>query len=157
MRFPIVRGTTLDIEHGTLATVKSCGSNPSFFSFGELLTVCDHKKLETFRSLWRAEARTLQATVPHYKTDEWDEWCRSLATDYIDHKDYYTGKDDYFLFSLYLTPRGLAVHEAWTLMRRQEQCVLDPDSPFFPTIVPWHKVAPLMNSGPLRDELLALQ
>lgn len=93
--------------------------------------------------------------MPRYKTGEWDEWCRSLATDYIDHKDYYTGEDDYFLFSLYLTPRGLAVHEAFALFRRQEQCLLDPDSPFFPTIIPWHKLAPLMNPGPLRDELLA--
>jgi hypothetical protein len=157
MRIPMVRGTTLDIERGTFATVKSCGRNPSFFTFGRILTVCDRGKLETFRSLWRSEAQALQATVPHYKTDEWDEWCRSLATDYIDHKDYYTGEDEYFLFSLYLTPRGLAVHEAVALFRRQEQCLLDPDSPFFPTVIPWRKLAPLMNPGPLRDELLALR
>jgi len=155
MRIPIVRGTTLDIGRGTFASVKSCGRHPSFFSFGGLLTVCDHRKLEVFRSLWRTEAQALQATVPPYKTGEWDEWCRNLATSYIDHKDYYTGEDDYFFFSLYLTPRGLAVHAAPALFRRDEQCLLDPDSPFFPTIIPWHKLAPLMDSGPLRDELLA--
>jgi hypothetical protein len=157
MTAPIVRGTTIDIERGTIATVKPCRSGPSFFTLGSLLTVCDGPKLELFRSLWRTEAEALRATVPHYKTDEWDEWCRGLVTAYIDYKDYDTGEDDYFEFSLYLSPRGLAVHAGLALMRRQEQCVLDRDSPFFPTIIPWRKLAPLLNPGPLRDELLALQ
>jgi hypothetical protein len=157
-RWPIVRGTTLDIESGTFAIVKPCGRhNPFFFNLGRLLTVCDREKLETFRSLWRTEALALEATVPPYKTGEWDEWCRPLTAEYIDHKDYETGKYDRFLFSLYLTPRGLAVHVAFALFRRDEQCILDAESPFIPTVIPWHKLKPLMNPGPLRDELLALR
>jgi hypothetical protein len=59
-------------------------------------------------------------------------------------------------FSLYLTPTGLAVHNAFAVGAWENACVTEPDSPFFPVVIPWRKLAPLMNPGALRDELLAL-
>jgi hypothetical protein len=52
---------------------------------------------------------------------------------------------------------GLAVHQQFTVFGSDEWCVLDPQSPFFPTVIPWPKLKPLMNPGRLRDELLASQ
>jgi hypothetical protein len=86
----------------------------------------------------------------------WKEECRGLASRFIDFQDKDFGHDFGFVFSLYLTLDGLAVHQEFTIFGLDGWCVLDPQSPFFPTVIPWHKVAPLMNPGPLRDELLAL-
>ena len=156
MRLPIVRGTTLDIESGTISTVASCDGSGPFFKFGRLLTVCDNARLHAFRDLWKEQARTLQRTVPR-RVDEWDEWCRKLTTFYIDIQDEQLGHNFGFEFSLYLTPTGLAVHQAFGVSGAEERCILDSQSPFLPTIIPWQKLAPLMNPGPLRNELLSLQ
>ena len=75
------------------------------------------------------------------------EDCRPLVLAYINEMS---------LFSLYLTPAGLAVHDAFAVGAWENGCVTDPHSPFFPVVIPWQKLAPLMNPGPLRDELLAL-
>ena len=61
------------------------------------------------------------------------------------------------LFSLYLTPAGLAVHDAFAVGAWENGCITDPHCPFFPVVIPWRRLAPLMNAGPLRDELLALR
>ena len=53
-------------------------------------------------------------------------------------------------------PAGLAVHDSFVVGAWEGECVTDPRSPFFPVVIPWHKLAPLMNPGQLRDELLAL-
>jgi hypothetical protein len=108
-----------------------------------------------FRRLWLQQAQHLQATVPR-QAEEWQEWCRATATQYIDFQDEQLGSNFGFVFSLYLSPKGLAVHQEFTVTGPEGWCVLDPNSPFFPTVIPWNKVAPLMNPGALRDELLAL-
>jgi hypothetical protein len=75
------------------------------------------------------------------------EDCRAMVLANIDNAS---------LFSLYLTPAGLAVHNAFATGAWENWCYTHPESPFFPVIIPWRKLAPLMNAGPLRDELLAL-
>ena len=155
MRLPIVRGTTLDIERGTVSTIMPCHDKGPFFKLGSLLSVCDRTRLAMFRTLWLKEARKLQATAAQ-PGRVWNEDCRELTSTFIDIQDEELGHDFGFVFSLYLTPTGLAVHQEFTIFGSDDRCVLDPNSPFFPTVISWHKVAPLMNPGPLRDELLAL-
>jgi hypothetical protein len=156
MRFPIVRGTTLDIERGTVSTVMSCLGRRPFFRLGNLLSVCDRSRLAMFRALWLEQARKLQATTPQ-QGKVWNEDCRELTSTFIDIQDEELGHDFGFVFSLYLMPTGLAVHQEFAIFGSDDRCILDPQSPFFPTVIPWHKLTPLMNPGPLRDELLALQ
>jgi hypothetical protein len=156
MRLPIVRGTTLDIKRGTVSTIMACRNRRPFFTLGSLLSVCDRPRLGMFRALWLEQARKLQATAQQ-QGKVWNEDCRALTSTFIDIQDEELGHDFGFVFSLYLTPAGLAVHQQFTIFGRDNGCVLDPQSPFFPTVIPWRKIAPLMNPGPLRDELLALQ
>jgi hypothetical protein len=86
----------------------SCAENGPFFKFGGLLTVCDTARLRIFRDLWKEQAEALQATISR-RADKWDEWCRSLATFWIDIQDGQLGHNFGFEFSLYLTPDGLAI------------------------------------------------
>ena len=150
----LVRGAAVDVARGTIFTINSCHEERErpFFTFGPLLTICDDHKLEAFRALWREQARIVQRQArvvqrvwPWQNTAQED--CRAMVPAYI---------DDANLFSLYLTPTGLAVHNAFSSGGWEGWCYMDPDSPFFPVVIPWPKLARLMNSGPLRDELLAL-
>lgn len=151
----LVRGAVVDIPSGKIFTINACREEPSrpFFTFGPLLTVCDDRKLEAFRALWREQARIAQGQVPVLpksrfpKNEITQEDCRPLALAYINEMS---------LFSLYVTPAGLAVHDAFAVGAWENGCITDPHSPFFPIVVPWQKLAPLMNAGPLRDELLVL-
>jgi hypothetical protein len=124
----------------------ACGRDQRrpFFTFGNLLTICSDAALDAFRALWREQGRLVQATVP--RQGERLEGCRYSALEYIKEGD----------ISLYLTPAGLAVHNRFRIGDIGEPCFGFADSPFVPVIIPWHKLAPLMNPGPLRDELLAL-
>ncbi|HEY4168969.1 MAG TPA: hypothetical protein VGM96_19425 [Reyranella sp.] len=144
--YVLVRGATVDVAHGTIFTINSCHEERRrpFFTFGPLMTICDDQKLEAFRALWREQGRIVQATVPWQKT--MNDSCRSIVLAYIDNAS---------LFSLYLTEAGLAVHNAFAVGAWESGCVTDAHSPFFPVVIPWHKLTPLMNPGPLRDELLA--
>jgi len=152
----LVRGAVVDVVHGKIFTINACREELSrpFFTFGPLLTVCDDRKLEAFRALWREQGRIAQSQVPvvqkpAFRQNELtQEDCRPLVLAYINEMS---------LFSLYLTPTGLAVHNAFAVGAWENACVTDRDSPFFPVVIPWQKLAPLMNPGPLRDELLALQ
>jgi hypothetical protein len=107
--------------------------------------------LEAFRALWREqsrtvqrEARTVERTMPWQ--NKLQEDCRAMVLANIDNAS---------LFSLYLTPAGLAVHNAFATGAWENWCCTDPDSPFFPVVIPWSKLEPLMNPGAPRDELLA--
>ena len=146
-----VLGVGIDIHQGTIFSVASCreGDEGPFFTFGSLLTVCDQSRLKTFRALWREQVTIAQDTAPRRQPPpgHYYEECRGLAGSYIDVLSE---------FSVYPTPRGLAVHNTLAAGLWQELCVTDPDSPFFPTIIPWPKLAPLLNPGPWRDELLSL-
>lgn len=150
----LVRGAVVDMGSGKTFTIKSCHDERRrpFFTFGPLLTVCDDGKLEVFRALWREQGRTLQREVPVVQgplrpNELTQEDCRPLVLGFI---------DEFSLFSLYLTPTGLAVHNALATGAWEVGCITDPLSRFFPVVIPWRKLAPLMNPGPLRDELLAL-
>ncbi|HLG48841.1 MAG TPA: hypothetical protein VKY24_21530 [Reyranella sp.] len=151
----LVRGAVVDISSGAIFTINACHEELSrpFFTFGTLLTVCDDRKLEAFRELWREQGRIAQSQVPVVpksmlpKNVITQEDCRPLALAYINEMS---------RFSLYLTPAGLAVHDSFAVGAWEGECVTDPRSPFFPIVIPWHKLAPLMNRGQLRDELLAL-
>jgi hypothetical protein len=150
----LVRGAVVDIPSGKIFTINACREELSrpFFTFGPLLTVCDDRKLEAFRALWREQGRIAQSQIPVLpksmlpKNEITQEDCRPLALAYINEMS---------LFSLYLTQAGLAVHDAFAVGAWENGCVTDPHSPFFPVVIPWQKLAPLMNPGPLRDELLA--
>lgn len=152
----LVRGAVVDIPSGTIFTINACREELSrpFFTFGQLLTICDDRKLEAFRALWREHGRIAQSQVPILpksmlpKNEITQEDCRPLALAYINEMS---------LFSLYLTPGGLAVYNAFAVGAWEHGCITDPHSPFFPVVIPWRKLAPLMNAGPLRDELLALR
>lgn len=152
----LVRGAVIDVPSGKIFTINACRRELSrpFFTFGPLLTVCDDRKLEAFRALWREQGRIAQSHVPVLpksmlpKNEITQEDCRPLVLAYINETS---------LFSLYLTPAGLAVHDAFAVGAWENECVTKPRSPFFPVVIPWHKLAPLMNPGPLRDELLALR
>lgn len=153
--FVLVRGAAVDIGRGKIFTISACREERKrpFFTFGPLLTVCDDRKLEAFRTLWREQGRIVQReTYVMQRTEPWQnslqEGCRAKVLAYIDEAS---------LFSLYLTPSGLAVHNAFSSGGWVNWCFTDRDSPFFPVVIPWHKLAPLMNPGPLRDELLALR
>jgi hypothetical protein len=150
----LIRGAVVDISDGKIFTISACREEQErpLFTFGPLLTICDDRKLEAFRALWREQGRIVQSeayVMP--RTESWknnlQEGCRAKVTTYIDEAS---------LFSLYLTPGGLAVHNAFSSGGWANWCFTDRDSPFFPVVIPWHKLAPLMNPGPLRDELLAL-
>jgi hypothetical protein len=150
----LVRGAVVDIPNGEIFTINACREELSrpFFTFGPLLTVCDDGKLEAFRTLWREQGKIAQsqvAVLPKSMLPQnviTQEDCRPLVLAYINEMS---------LFSLYLTPAGLAVHDAFAVGAWEGECVTDPRSPFFPVVIPWQKLAPLMNPGPLRDELLA--
>jgi len=150
----LVRGAVVDIARGGIFTIRSCHDERRrpFFTFGSLLTVCDDDRLEAFRALWREQGRIVQAQVPIVPkpmlrpNELTQEDCRPLVLGYI---------DELSLFSLYLMPTGLAVHNALGAGAWEVACVTDPHSPFFPVVIPWQKLAPLMNAGPLKDELLA--
>ena len=152
----LVRGAVIDIPSGKIFTINACREELArpFFTFGSLLTVCDDRKLEAFRTLWRERGRIAQSNVPILPKSMFppntitQEDCRPLVLAYI---------NELSLFSLYLTPAGLAVHDAFAVGAWEHGCVTDQHSPFFPVVIPWRSLAPLMNSGPLRDELLALQ
>jgi hypothetical protein len=152
----LVRGAVVDVPSGKIFTINACREELSrpFFTFGALLTVCDDRKLEAFRALWREQGRFAQSQVPVLqksmlpKNEITQEDCRPLVLAYINEMS---------LFSLYPTPTGLAVHDAFAVGAWENGCVIDPRSPFFPVVIPWQKLAPLMNPGPLRDELLAFQ
>ncbi len=150
--YALVRGAVVDVVHGKIFTIKACREELSrpFFTFGPLLTVCDDRKLEAFRALWREQARIAQSQVPVMQVRQNEltqEDCRPLVLAYINEMS---------MFSLYLTPTGLAVHNAFAVGTWEGACVIDSDSPFFPVVIPWRTLAPLMNPGALRDELLAL-
>lgn len=154
--YVLVRGAVVDIARGRIFTIKSCHEERRrpFFTFGPLLTVCDNSKLEAFRALWRDQARILHSQVPAAQTvlrpnELTQEDCRPLVL---------ANMGEMSLFSLYLTPTGLAVHNAFSTGGVwEDSCYVARDSPFFPVVIPWRKLAPLMNHGPLRDELLVLQ
>jgi hypothetical protein len=146
----LVGGAAVDIVHGKIFTIRSCREELSrpFFTFGPLLTVCDDRKLEAFRTLWHEQGQIAGNQVPVGPRQEnrpTQKDCRSLAMAYI---------NEMRRFSLYLTEAGLAVHNAFAVGAWENVCVTDPDSPYFPVIIPWRKLAPLMNPGLLRDELL---
>jgi len=143
----LAQGAAIDLQRRTIFTINACPGRSTYFTFGTLMTVCDDRKLEAFRALWREQALIVKATAP-YETMLKDT-CRAWVLAYVDDNESAE-------FSLYLTPGGLAVHNVFTLRGALERgCHCDPESPFFPIVIPWSKLEPLLNSGPLRDELLA--
>lgn len=147
----LVRGAAVDIAQGNIFTINSCREERRrpFFTFGPLLTICDDGKLAALRSVWREQSAIVQkhAHVPPGQ-DDLQEDCRALVSANIDNATF---------FSLYLTPAGLAVHNAFSIGAWENACYTDSKSHIFPVVIPWSRLAPIMNPGPLRDELLAGQ
>jgi hypothetical protein len=140
----LARSAMVNIERGSITTTQSCGSSDRLplFRIGDLLRVCDERRLEIFQALWREEGHAIQAKIP--KQGEEAEKCRYSSLAYV---------EDGFI-SLYLTHRGLAVHNAFAAGGEQV-CFIDPDSRFVPVVIPWRKLQSMMEPGPLRDELLS--
>ncbi|MGQ0580899.1 MAG: hypothetical protein ACT4O6_03120 [Reyranella sp.] len=145
-QIPYARGVTIDVERGTILVVEACGSDRRgpMFKFGNVLSVCTKARFATFRDLWKAHALELVTRVQAESLPTDLEVCRPRALAYIDQPE----------FSLYLTDAGLAIHSVRSVSNGENQCVDDIHNPFNPVIIPYRKLEPLMQPGPLRDELL---
>ncbi len=158
------RGLTFDLARGSISHVTPCNDRPTsgretnndehYFRFGSLLRICDEATFRAFRRVYVEQAildaRTLSARP---KSPPETGPCLSQ---YID-LDKYLDRDDRFAFSqfaFYLTPNGLAAHRWFVNAGEPHECTFE--SSLNPTIIPYHKLAPLMEPGPWREELLAL-
>jgi hypothetical protein len=121
------------------------GGNYSF-QFGKLLRVCDWDTYLKFVDLLKTQA-ALVAERTAGSTDPAVAWCSEKAGPFIDR---------YEEIALYLTFRGLAVHNTeYRPMVRDRDCGLK-RSPVNPVIIPYRELEPFMIPGAWRDELLKL-
>jgi hypothetical protein len=163
-------GVTFDLARGTIHRVMPCNSanhydygqvadgGPNYlFRFGPLLRICDQASYRAFKRLYAeraAIAARIQAPLikrpPETAADSHMGTC---LDQYID-ADKYPNLD--YEFTLYLTFKGLAAHRSWfESALEMRNCTFV--TPLNPTIIPWRDLEPLMQPGPWRDELLALQ
>jgi hypothetical protein len=163
----IIRGITFDLRTRQMFRVKACpGSDIAYggvqytvrkypildgpinylFQFGELLRVCDRETYLKFIQLLTARANLVADQMARSK-DPFVRECNEKAGPFI-------GEDQEIV--LYLTFRGLAVHntEYWPNSSRS-YCTLG-RSPVNPVVLPYRELEPFMIPGPWRDELLKL-
>ena len=168
----IIRGLTFDLRTKQMFRVEACpGSDIAYgskvygaagitadgkysikvphnylFQFGKLLRVCDRETYLKFIQLLTAKA-ALIAEQTAGSRDQAVQWCSEKANPFI-------GEDQEIV--LYLTFKGLAVHntEYWPNAGRS-YCTLT-RSPVNPVILPYRELEPFMIPGAWRDELLKL-
>jgi len=163
------RGVTFDLARGAVYGIMPCNSANRFdygkvadngphymFRFGPLLRICDEASYREFKRLY-AERAAMAARVnaplmnePPEKSNNDD--IKFCIQQYLD-ADKYPSLD--YEFTLYLTAKGLAAHRSsFESALEMRNCTFV--TPLNPTIILWHDLAPLMQPGPWRDELLAL-
>jgi hypothetical protein len=165
--FPDTHGITFDLAHGTVLELTACDgtdrygryaeNGPNYlFQFGPLLRICDQTSYREFQRLYAAQAtlagKAQAKLIEKRGRGKVDYRIETCVGHYVDADEYV--ENDYE-FVLYLTFKGLAVHlvsfEGSLYIRSCTDV-----SPLNPTIIPWRDLAPLMQPGPWRDELLAL-
>jgi hypothetical protein len=149
-----LRGLTFDLDAGTVTQVLSCdsagrygnnGGEPHIYRFryGSLLDLCDAADYRRFVALVREidDAQPARHLPPEESDRTKGCWRENPDQPLVREDQEYV---------LYLTFTGLAVHVA------DDYCP-DARRPDNPIIVPYRRLEPLMQPGPWRDELLALQ
>ena len=150
----IIRGLTFDLQTREMFHVEACpGSDDAYgtgdnysFQFGKLLRVCDWDTYLKFVRLLKAQAARLAEKTAGSK-NSLAAWCSEKAGPFIDR---------YQEIVLYLTFKGLAVHNTDYRPRpRGSDCTLK-RSPVNPVILPYRELEPFMIPGAWRDELLKI-
>lgn len=167
----IIRGLTFDLRTKQMFQVEECfGSHVGYasevygakqkmadgtyrlgplnylFQFGKLMRVCDQETYLKFIQLLIAKA-VLVAEQTAKSKDPAVEWCSEKAGPFI-------GEDQEIV--LYLTLKGLAVHNTeYQPNASRSYCTLR-RSPVNPVILPYAELEPFMIPGAWRDELLKL-
>ena len=169
----IIRGLTLDLRTRQMFRVEACpGSDVAYgsevygaagitadrkysievpgnylFQFGKLLQICDRERYLKFIELLTAKAALVAEQMVKSK-DPAVEWCSEKAGPFI-------GEDQEIV--LYLTFKGLAVHNTeYRPNAGRSYCTLH-RSPVNPVILPYRELEPFMIPGAWRDELLKLR
>jgi hypothetical protein len=164
----IIRGLTFDLRTRQMFRIEACpGSDITYgsgqytvermpfnerprnylFQFGKLLRVCDRPAYLKFIRLLTRKATLIAERLAKSKDPVVQE-CSEGDGPHI-------GEDQEIV--LYLTFRGLAVHntEYWPNSSRS-YCTLQ-RSPVNPVILPYRELEPFMIPGAWRDELLGLR
>jgi hypothetical protein len=160
-------GITFDLARGTIHGVLPCDGSPGYgvvaqggpvflFRFGPLLRICDQSSYREFKRLYAERAamaaRTHALLIKESPESPINDDIKTCIDQYND-ADKYPDRD--YEFTLYLTAKGLAAHRSWfESALEMRDCTFV--TPLNPTIIPWRDLAPLMQPGPWRDELLAL-
>jgi len=162
----IIRGTTFDLGTGRMFGIEACtGSDLAYgtgrmigpgifddqknylFQFGKLLRVCDRASYLKFVQLLTRRANLIAEQMIESK-DPLVRTCSEKAGPFL-------GADQ--PIELYLTFRGLAVHNMeYEPNSRRGTCTLE-RSPVNPVILPYRELEPFMIPGAWRDELLRLK
>lgn len=158
---PFLRAITFDLVRRKMHNLTGCDGGdahygrhatggPNFlFRFGPLLSVCDQASYLAFKHLYAMYADRAARRAGGGS----DVYVRECI-------DFYLGKkrdieEDHEIL-VYLTFDGLAVHRlSFGVDAASNICPMH-RSAINPTIIPYRDLAPLMQPGPWRDELLAL-
>jgi hypothetical protein len=165
--FPDIHGITFDLAHGIVHELTACDgthrygryaeNGPNYlFRLGPLLRICDQASYRAFQRLYAAQAtlagKAQAKLIEKRGRENVDDRIGTCIEHYVDANEYLENDHEYVL---YLTFKGLAVHlvsfEGSYYIRTCTHV-----SPLNPTVIPYRDLAPLMQPGPWRDELLAL-
>jgi hypothetical protein len=155
------RAITFDLARGEMHYLRKCGGSPTghetdeepksnfFFEYGPLLRICDQTRYDAFKRVYEDHAK--RTVEREYHSAE--SWVKDCATYYADSEN--DGDQEILL---YLTMGGLAVQRMSFRSAPEAMKYACPSrSAINPTIIPYRDIAFLMESGPWRDELLALR
>jgi hypothetical protein len=152
----IIRGVTFDLRSGELFRVEACPDSVHpygakggeyRFQFGKLLRVCETETYLKFVQLLSARSALVAERTASGK-NSFIEWCSERGGRVVaPHQE----------IVLYLTARGLAVHNTeYGSIPARDNCALE-RSPVNPVILPYQELEPFMIPGAWRDELLRLK
>ncbi len=151
----IIRGLTFDLRTGEMFRVEGCPGNEGGygarsgdyrFRFGKLLQLCETETYLRFVQL--LSARSMMAAERSARShDSRTAGCSETGGRVVTpHQE----------IVLYLTDRGLAVHNTeFGFIQARDNCALE-RSMVNPVILSYQELEPFMIPGPWRDELLRL-
>ena len=151
----IIRGLTFDLRTGEMFRVEGCPGNEGGygarsgdyrFRFGKLLQLCETETYLRFVQLLSARS-TMAAERSARSHDSLTAGCSETSGRVVaPHQE----------IVLYLTDRGLAVHNTeFGFIQARDSCALE-RSTVNPLLLPYRELEPFMIQGPWRDELLRL-